>query len=378
VLLFIGAQFLDVPGSASLLLNRTYSDLALPGALMDIAGDWFRGSPLQWHDKTKSWTSPEGGALTFGFLKSEADKYRYRGSSYQTIGFDELTRFTRSQFLYVSRRSLRRPRSGPVSKLPLRIRNASNPGDIGHDWARDRYVDPGDPSRPFVPAKIPDNIYLDRDDYMESLRELDPITRAHLLAGDWDAREKGDMFDRAWFRIVSDRLPDDEIAGRVRFWDFAATTEDENDDPDWSVGLLLAVTRDGVYYVEHVVRGRWSPGELERVVQQTARLDGPLVPIRAEQEPGASGKQVRDHYRDVVLGGFDFNAKPSTGSKLARARPVSGLAEARKIRLVRGVWNTAFLDELEPFPKPAPHDDQVDGLSGAHWWLARLAGGQAW
>ena len=38
--------------------------------------------------------------------------------------------------------------------------------------------------RAFVPARMDDNPHLDRAQYVASLNQLDPITRAQLLAGD--------------------------------------------------------------------------------------------------------------------------------------------------------------------------------------------------
>jgi ribosomal protein L37AE/L43A len=83
-----------------------------------------------------------------------------------------------------------------------------------------------------------------------------------------------------------------------------------------------------------------------------------------EEEPGSSGKSLIDHYRRHVLQGFTLNAVRATGSKLARAGPFASQAEAGNVRLVRGPWVSAFLDECETFPD-GPHDDQVDAVAGA-------------
>ena len=44
--------------------------------------------------------------------------------------------------------------------------------------------------------------------------------------------------------------------------------------------------------------------------------------------------------------------------------PLSSAAQAGNVKLVRGVWNTDFLDEIDAFPESV-HDDQVDAASGA-------------
>src|SRR5437588_3759296 len=54
-LLMEALKYVDVPGYAAILFRRTYSDLALPGALMDRADQWLSGSAAKWSDKTKTW-----------------------------------------------------------------------------------------------------------------------------------------------------------------------------------------------------------------------------------------------------------------------------------------------------------------------------------
>jgi predicted phage terminase large subunit-like protein len=66
-----------------------------------------------------------------------------------------------------------------------------------------------------------------------------------------------------------------------------------------------------------------------------------------------------------VLAGFDFKGVSSTGSKEARAAPVSVCAERGQLLLLRGRCNSELLDELCSFPH-VRHDDQVDALAGAY------------
>ena len=116
---------------------------------------------------------------------------------------------------------------------------------------------------------------------------------------------------------------------------------------------------------------RGTPLQVESLIKQTAELDGVRVPIWLEQEPGASGVNTIDQYVRRVLPGYAVRGDRHTGSKEERANPVSSQAEAGNIKLVRGAWIGAFLDELEAFPQGA-HDDIVDALSGA---LSKLAFG---
>ena len=201
----------NIRGYAALLLRRTYADLSLPDAIMSRAHQWLGPTPAKWSEKDKTWTFPSGATLTFGYLETENDKYRYQGSAYQFIGFDELTQFTDSQYLYLFSR-LRRLATGNV---PLRMRSASNPGGVGAEWVKARFIPdefmPGDAVDPtvwwkegpadngsetlirraFVPARLYDNVFLDQRSYLNSLDRLDKVTRAQLLEGDWTITQTG-------------------------------------------------------------------------------------------------------------------------------------------------------------------------------------------
>ncbi|GAF75153.1 unnamed protein product, partial [marine sediment metagenome] len=77
-LLMAALQYVDVPDYAAILFRRTYADLALPGALMDRAGEWLGGTEAHWSGQDKRWTFPSGATLTFGYLDTDADRYRYQ------------------------------------------------------------------------------------------------------------------------------------------------------------------------------------------------------------------------------------------------------------------------------------------------------------
>jgi len=113
-----------------------------------------------------------------------------------------------------------------------------------------------------------------------------------------------------------------------------------------------------------VERFRGTPGKVAKRVRATADQDGRTISVGIEQDPGQAGKFEAETYVSLLLGFVVFTVPPQ-GDKETRATPASTAAEHGRIRLVRGPWNDAFLDELESFPKGA-HDDQVDALSGAY------------
>ena len=172
---------------------------------------------------------------------------------------------------------------------------------------------------------------------------------------------EGGLAQRNWFGIV-DAVPAD--AKRVRHWDFAATEKQAaGDNPDYTVGTLVA-SHNGTYFVQHVVRGRYGPGAVERLVEQTAQVDGFEVPVTLEQEPGSSGKMATAAIIRL-LDGYNVRAVPVTGDKVSRAMPWLAQAEAGNVNLLRGDYIADWLDEVASFPEGG-HDDQVDSMSGAY------------
>lgn len=366
--LLMGAlQYVDVPRYNAILFRRSYADLSLPGALLDRARDWLEPTDAKWNDREHTWTFPnpeydatiykDGASLTFAYLQTEKQRHRYASADFQFIGFDELTTFTEVMFRFLFSR-LRREEGHQV---PLRMRSASNPGNIGHMWVHRRYIDPGTPGAVFIPSLVQDNPSLDIEQYLKSLDQLDPITRARLLKGDWNVRDEG-MFKRSWFHHV-DAAP--LGLKRVRYWDLAATEEANDNDPDWTCGTLFGLDpRTRLLYMLDEQRVRASPQGVEALVRNTAAADGHAVPIYIEQEPGASGKSLISYYSRHVVQGYELHGVSSSGSKETRAAPFASQAEAGNIYVVNGPWVNDFYDEAEGFPM-VDHDDQVDSWSGS-------------
>lgn len=174
----------------------------------------------------------------------------------------------------------------------------------------------------------------------------------------------GTLMRREWFRIIeADAVP--VLRGMARYWDLASTPANGVNNPDWTVGVKMGLTQDGRWIILDVRRAQLSPAGVEVLIASTAEEDGPQVRIGIEEEGGASGKSLIDHYRRNVLVGRAFRGYRSTGDKFVRAMPFAAAAEAGNILLLRGGWNKTFLDEIETFGSADAHDDQVDAASGA-------------
>ena len=144
----------------------------------------------------KLWNFPSGAKIEFGFLERDADVYRYQGQAYSWIGFDEITHLP-PEFSWNYLASRLRT-TDPTIKTYLRC--TANPGGVGSQWVKKRYVDSYDYNksfigsdgltRKFIPAKLADNPYLAEDGvYEQMLKSLPPTQRQQLLEGNWDVAE---------------------------------------------------------------------------------------------------------------------------------------------------------------------------------------------
>lgn len=326
---------------------------------------------VRWNANNYTAVFPSGARISFGYLNNQQDYLRYKGAEFQFIGMDEVTEIRESDYRYLFSR-LRRPASGPLAQVPLRMRAASNPAP---NWVRQRFIVEGKESgRIFVPSKLTDNPGIDAASYRLALQALDPIERRRLEMGDWWSTSLGTLFERESFVIV-DQIDVPELtsmARAVRFWDLAATEPSQgNPDPDWTVGTLMLFDQ-GIAYVLDVKKARVKGEKVEQLVAQTAYEDGKGVTIRMEQEPGSSGKALADQYARYVIPGYDFAAIRATGDKVTRARPFAAAVANGNVRVVRGPWLTEWLDEFSSFPEAANHDDQVDSAVGAFTFLTGL------
>ena len=187
----------NVPQFSALILRKTYQDLAQDGGLMDRAHDWLGGTAARWNGTDHRWTFPSGATLSFGYLPNAAARYRYQGGEWQAIYFDELTQLLKNAYLYL--RSRVRRTHGVLDNVRLRIRSGTNPGGEGHEWVKERFglTDDGTQDealawdeergevRRFIRAGLKDNPFIDAEEYLKALGELDEETKAHLRDGLW-------------------------------------------------------------------------------------------------------------------------------------------------------------------------------------------------
>lgn len=185
--------------SRQLILRRTFPELKRSLILVSLS--LYPQNCGKYLDSAHKWQFQNGSTIEFGFCDSENDVTRYQSAEYDVIRFDELTHFTEFQFTYM----LSRIRG--VNGYPKQVKSSTNPGGIGHDWVKKRYIDcltPGEifEGRLFLPAKVEDNLFLMRSDpgYIKRLRQLDDKSKKALLYGQWDLFE-GQYFDEFSWEI---------------------------------------------------------------------------------------------------------------------------------------------------------------------------------
>jgi len=197
---------LMVPGFKVLLVRRNYPQIeqeVLPRLLERLPSRIAR-----YHAGQRVFTFGNGSSLRLGHLSTRNARYRYQGVEYHLLLWDELTEFSRDEYMFLGSR-LRVV--GAVAEemaargIRPRVVSTTNPGGIGHGWVKARFVDPGPPrtiqrgldtdglpdgtSVMYVPARVEDNRYVDLDQYERVLRRLDPAMRRALRLGDWDILE---------------------------------------------------------------------------------------------------------------------------------------------------------------------------------------------
>lgn len=213
----------------------------------------------------------------------------------------------------------------------------------------------------------------------------------HLRSGgmfhafDWMSRTRPD----GTRLLVPGPFPtDDPMVVRIRAWDTAATEPTGENDPDWTVGVLMALHLGRkVYRIEDVERFRSAAGTVKTRIRETtlgdtARFARGRYWVGVETEPGPYGRDRAYEWVHDTLAGFNVVRLKPSGSKTERAVPLAAAMENMLVEIAEhgfdgtptwDVWVKEFLTELEAFGPEGihDHDDQVDAAAHAFNWLQR-------
>ncbi len=283
---------LTYPGSRQLLLRRTLPELE--NSLIRMALCLFPSSLYHYVSSKHTGVFANGSILDFGYCDSERDVFRYQSAEYDVIRFDELTHFTETMYLYLMSR-LR-----GAASFPRQMKSTTNPGGLGHDWVKRRFIDPAIPntsfsdelgSRRFIPARVQDNRFLMEGDplYVKRLQRLPEQQRRALLEGDWDLCE-GRFFNR-WSREqhICDPFPIPEHWRKYFAMDYGL---------DMLAGLCIAEDEQGFFYVyQEVYESGLIVSEAARRVRAVSR--GPYyAPPDLWSRQKDTGRSIADLFRE--------------------------------------------------------------------------------
>ena len=173
----------------------------------------------------------------------------------------------------------------------------------------------------------------------------------------------GDVIKEEWFTIV-DKAPIEGQASRV--WDKASSTGNR---ADWTAGALTVDDGSDIYVVD-IVRGKWERKERDRVIKETAGRDSDRwsrYEIRFEQEGGSGGKDAANIAAEEFANlGYRVRVdKPIGKPKDGHAGGWETFCDmlcAGRVKLVKGAWNRAFIEECLAAPN-GKHDDQIDAVA---------------
>lgn len=192
---------LKYPKSKQIIFRSTFADLEK--SLIRTSMNVYPLSIANYNDSKHTWKFKNGSIIDFGYIQYEKDVYQYQSAEYDVIRFDELTHFTEFMYTYMI------SRCRGANPYPKGIKSSTNPGGIGHNWVKERFIDIGAPNvvhtckletgetttRIFVPSLVQDNKFmLEYDpDYIKRLDALPEKERKALKYGNWD------IFDGQFF-----------------------------------------------------------------------------------------------------------------------------------------------------------------------------------
>ena len=190
-----------VPEIQVFLFRRTFPELDANHVLQ--SREIFPAEVCEYKEQKRRWEFRNGSFLRFCHCQHESDVYQYQGAEIHLLVIDELTTFTEFQYDYLRSRV-----RCTLDNIPEKFRHripgiicASNPGGIGHQFVKKRWVDFEQPNRCkrapgneggmlrcYIPGKVEDNALLMRLDpgYVSRLEALPEPYRTAYRNGDWE------------------------------------------------------------------------------------------------------------------------------------------------------------------------------------------------
>ena len=187
--------------------------------------------------------------------------------------------------------------------------------------------------------------------------------------------ETGDFFNLDKVRFITDdELPNYKIISKVRSYDCAYSDDTKGDVNDRTASVLMLRTIDDYYIIRELRADRYGE-RLFNIIQSTARLDTPSIPVLIETGTvGGSSKALFDIYKDRLQGYRVEQSKP-INSKVDRAYGFKEAILDGKVLICLDDYSRGqLLEEMRGFPL-MKHDDIIDACSYAYNYLSSKGGG---
>ena len=370
------------------IFRRTTPEITNPGGLWDESMTIYPDLQGYGQQSKLQWSFPSGARIKFSHMEYERTKLAWQGAAITLIIWEEMTHFTRSQFLYML------SRNRCTSGIKPYIRFTCNPdadswvaefiawwiGDDGYIiperagviryftvqndefiWGatRKEVVDLADDvteeevkSFTFIPAKLSDNQELLKvnPEYLGNLKALSHVEQERLLHGNWKIRPAAGLYfkEENFQHMDPNQVP--EGTKWVRCWDLAATTEAENNKSARTAHLKIGRTPDGRTIVCDPQAFRKGPADVEAEMLRVAKDDGYDIAITFPQDPGQAGK-AQARQIAAMLSGYEIYIILPQGDKIYRARGFSAQAGAGNVYILPGENNKEYKTEMSNFPE---------------------------
>lgn len=416
-LLLEGLRHKNVAGFSGVVFRKNYTQITASGGLWDAAHKIYsnvQGAAPKKTPKLHWLFTPSGARINFAHLERDDNLSSWQGTEICYLAFDELTHFSRHQFLYMLSRNRStcgiRPyvratcnpdsdswvadfiswwinqdtgypiyeRSGVIRYMCV-LNDTIYWGSNPHELAKEHGVNVEEcKSVTFIASKLTDNKVLMAKDpsYMANLKALAEIDKERLLYGNWKIRPAAGMYFKTENFTFVDAVPKNIVA-YARSWDLAATEPTPlNPDPDATAGVLMGLLDDGRVIVLDVKRKQIKANDARNLLRNMAAIDQgkyKFVQITIPQDPGQAGKAQAQSLVSM-LAGYSVEIVSPTGSKEVRATPFASQVQAGNVLVLKGEWNDMYLSELESFPE-SKHDDMVDASSDA---FNKLMNSRSW
>jgi len=313
---------LRVPQLQVYLFRRTYPELEENHIINSL-----REFPQQagsYNDQKKRWQFHNGSILYFRHCHHEKNVFAYQGAEIHLLLIDETTTFTQFIIDYLYGR-VRCPLDIPDKyrhKIPGAI-NASNPGNVGHEYVKQRWVkyakayelrraplDKDNPEAPpfvrqYIPGLLEDNPHLMRTDpgYVTRLNALPEPYRTAYKTGNWDIfMGQVFLFSERHHVIKPCPIPEGAPLYMTFDWGFGKP---------YSVGFWF-VDSDNRLYRFSEIYGQMRGAEVDTGVRQTDEVIADKI-IERETELGlrdADGRLKRGIAIERLCDPTCFNKKP--------------------------------------------------------------------